>query len=124
LSGAGAFPPGVEPAVALKGGYLLLGSNPDVIRTFGARAAAVPTEGISLVRVSIKAWQTYLKERRDELAGVLAEREKITRAAALARLDRLRDSLALFDAVELRQKVEGGLVAMTVVVQPAFALKK
>jgi hypothetical protein len=124
LAGVEAFPPGVEPAVALKGGYLLLGSSPDAIRDFGASATTIPAGTVPLVRVSFRAWRSYLKDRRDDLASFLAAREKSSRAAALAKLDGLRDSLTLIDAVELRQKVEGGVVALTLAVRPAFALKK
>jgi hypothetical protein len=125
LSGSGAFPPGVEPAMALKGGYLLLGSSPDVIRRFPGPAITLSTTGgAPVLRISFKAWRTYLKERRDDLAAVLATREKISRAGALARLDGLRDSLAMIDTLELREKIDGGQMTLTLVVQPAHALRK
>ena len=65
LAGDKAFPSGLQPAFSLHGGLLILASSPEAIRRFVPGPNAPPGETQTLLRVSFKAWRTFLAERRD-----------------------------------------------------------
>jgi hypothetical protein len=123
VAGEGAFPPGVQPAFALKSGYLVLASSPDGVRRFSPTGGEPPA-GTPLLRISVKSWRAFLKDRREALAGLLAGRERISPEQARARLDELRAGLEMVDRLELRQKTAAGQVTFTLAVQPAWPLRK
>jgi hypothetical protein len=82
LTGAKAFPPGVRPSFAVKGGYLLLATSPDAIRRFHPPSdEASGTDGGAVVaRASGTAIREYLREHRAGLAKVLGSDEGGTAA--------------------------------------------
>jgi hypothetical protein len=127
VSGDGVFPPGVQPAFALHGGYLVLASSPDIIERFAQPQpgnAAAPEKGIPLLRISFQAWRTYLKERRAELIEVMTANKELTPEEAGKRLDGLVESLRLLDRLELRQRTSKDQVVFTLSLQPSLPLKK
>lgn len=73
LTGEKAFPAGVRPSFAVKGGYLVLATSPDAIRRFRPPSDAAPAgNGEAVVaRLSGQALRTYLREHRDALARVV-----------------------------------------------------
>lgn len=73
LVGEKAFPPGVRPSFAVKGGFLVLATSPEAIRRFRPPSDAAPaTNGEAVVaRVSGAAVRTYLREHRDALTRVV-----------------------------------------------------
>jgi hypothetical protein len=100
------FPPGLQPAYALKDGYLVLASCPEAIRRFTANAATLPPGGeVPLLRLSLRDWRRYVTERQEPLAAYSAERNGIPRAEATRRLNNLIDGLEFFDRVELSQRL-------------------
>jgi hypothetical protein len=115
-----AFPPGVRPAFALKGGHLVLASSPDGVERFKAGAAS---EEAPLLRSSLKEWRSYLAARREPLAGAVACKDGLTKDKALAKIDEVRAVLELFDRVELRQQTSPGFAAFTLTLTPAAAMK-
>ncbi len=118
------LPPGVQPAFALKGGYLVLASSLDEVRRFGAVPVPATRGAVLLLRVSVKDWRAYLKDRREPLAAALAARDKITREQASARLDALRANLELVDRIEARQHARAGQVTIALTITAAQALRK
>jgi hypothetical protein len=114
-----AFPPGVRPAFALKGGYLVLASSPAEVERFKAAASG----GGPLLRASLKAWRSYLAARREPLAGAMAGKDGLTRDKALAKIDALRDAIELFDRVELRQQASPGRASFTLTLTPAAPMR-
>lgn len=70
LTAEKAFPTGVRPSFAVKGGYLVLATSPDAIRRFRPPSDAAPAgNGEAVVaRVSGPALRTYLREHREALA--------------------------------------------------------
>jgi len=118
------FPVGVQPAFALKTGFLILASAPAEILRFKASTTAAGAGPMPLVRVSVKDWRAYLKDRREPLATALANRDGIKKNQALAKIDELRQGLELIDRVELRQQAWGGMVSFTLAIQPSAALQK
>jgi hypothetical protein len=124
LDGKEIFPPGVRPAFALKAGYLVLASSPELIRAFGSAPGPAPAGPVPLLRVSVKELRAYLKARREELAKALAEKEKTSKEQALTRIDSLRTNLEWLERLELHQRTSPGQVTFTLTVQPAKPLRK
>lgn len=126
LAGEGSFPAGVQPAWALKDGYLLMATSPAEVKSF--RLVGQQQQqgaGIPILRLSVRDVRAYLKDRRDVLAEALAAQSGTTREKAGAHLDGLRAGLELVDRVELRQQAApGGRVTFSLTMQPAKALRR
>ncbi|MCI0461378.1 MAG: DUF3352 domain-containing protein [Gemmataceae bacterium] len=118
------FPPGVRPAFALKGGYLLLASSPEAVRRFAAEAGPLP-DGPSapLVRLSLQRLSRVLADRREPLLDFLMARTGLPREQAAERLEGFLSLLGLFDRVEVTQRTEGGRIDWVVRLQ-TFVPKK
>jgi hypothetical protein len=123
LTGEGAFPPGVQPAYALKDGYLLFASSPELVRRFGPAGSAKAAAEVPLLRVSARELYRYLKERRDELAALVAEKNNLSKEEAGRRLDGLLVGLQLLDRIEVSQSSEAGKLSLTLRLQMAQPLK-
>lgn len=124
LSGEGAFPPGVQPAYALKDGYLVLASSPEAVRRFGPAAPAKPSGEVPLLRLSARELSRTLKERRDGLVQVVAEKNALSREEAARRIDGVLAGLQLLDRVEISQSSEAGKLSLTLRLQTAQPLKE
>jgi hypothetical protein len=124
LQGEGVFPAGAEPAFGLRRGYLVLASSLPEFRRFKGSAPTPASTAVPLLRISFKAWKSYLKDRREPLAAALATREKLTREKAREKIDSLRGSLELFERMELRHQASSGRVTFTLTVQTTQALRK
>jgi hypothetical protein len=119
------FPAGVKPAFALKEGYLLLATSPEAIRSFGKRDGADDkTEDVLLLRVSLKEWSRFLKQRREAFINHFREIQGHTREIAAHQLDTLVWALDLFDRLDLRQRTGSGMVTWTVRIKPAKPVEK
>ena len=121
------MPPGVQPAYGLANGWMAFGSSPDVIRRFAETApkpAADDGATFPLLRVSLKAWRVYLKERREPLAAALAEKNRLTVEETRKRLDELIGVLQFVDRLEIDCRTGPGLAVVTLTVQTAQPLKK
>jgi hypothetical protein len=121
----GSFPPGWRPALALKGGYLVLASSPEAARRFAAPAAgAAPAGPAPLLRVSFKGWRDYVKGRREGLAAALAGRDKVSPEEARRRLDTLHAGLGLLDRLEVLQGARAGQVTFSLRLRTAQPLAR
>ncbi len=127
LVGDKAFPPGVQPSLTLAGGYLLLADSPATIQQFAdalANRGKAPDEtAFPLLRLSLKDWRAYLKDRRTLLAQAMIERD-IPKKDAGERLDNLLGVLQFADRLEVSQRTAAGRTTLTIAVQPAYPLKK
>jgi Protein of unknown function (DUF3352) len=123
LSGEGAFPAGVQPAYALKDGYLLFASSPEVIRRFGPATVGKTVGEVPLLRLSARGLHEFLTTRRDALLPVVAERNDMSKEEAGRRLDALAAVLRLLDRVEISQSSEAGRLSLTLRLQTAQPLK-
>jgi hypothetical protein len=122
-----AFPPGFNPAFALKDGYLLFASAPDVIRRFAAARPAPPaasTEDIPLLRLSLKDLRQYVQERRVPLVQAIAEKNQLSREEAERRLNGLLLGLEFFDRLEISQRPGPEQLTLTLRLQPAQPFRK
>jgi hypothetical protein len=126
LDGEGAFPPGLRPAFALVDSHLLVASSPEVIRRFGTTLGPAPASGapVPLLRISVKAWREFLKQRREPVVAFLAEKNELPQAEVAARLDKVLAALEFIDRVEVRQKTDAGQVIVSLTVTPNKPLRK
>jgi hypothetical protein len=100
LTGTKAFPAGVRPSFAVRGGFLVLSTSPDAIRRFRppSDAAAARATGEAVVaRLSGAAVRGYLAEHREALALVLGRNP----SESLRTLDQLAELLEPLDRAEL-----------------------
>jgi hypothetical protein len=125
LANREAFPPGLEPAFARKGGYLLLASAPEAIRRYrnASNTIALPGGDVPLINLSVRGWCQFLNERREPLLECVAAKNRISKEEASQRLDPLLVALQLFDRVELTQRTSPGLVTLSLRVRTAKPLR-
>jgi hypothetical protein len=83
-----------------------------------------PGEPFPLLRVSVKGWRKYLKERQGPLAEMFAAKEGRPVEEVKASIGHLLDGLELVDRVELRQHSTPGQVVLSLHVQTALPLRK
>jgi hypothetical protein len=117
----GQLPPGLQPAFAWKGGYLVLASTPEAVRRFippshspAADALVSPETEVPLVRLALQGWAGYLRTYRAPVAAYLADVYHLSAAEADARLARIVEGLELFDGIEVVQRTSPGRATITV----------
>ncbi len=121
------LPFGVQPAYGLADGWLAFGASPDVIRRFMETKPKPPAEdgaAFPLLRISVKGWRTYLKERREPLAAALAEANHLSVEQTRQGLDDLVAALQLVDRLDLDCRTAPGLAVVTLTVRTSAPLKK
>ncbi len=122
--GSKKFPPGLRPAFAVKGGYLVLASSPEAVRRFAAKPRPAPPGADSpLIRLSLRRLATLLKERRVPLLDLLGAQKDLPKEQAGQLLDGLTWVLDLFDTLELTQRNGEGRVTWIARLSP-WAPKK
>ena len=105
LSHPTAFPPGFKPAFAAKGGYILAANSPQTIAGFDPpRGDATQAAEVPLIRISVSAWRTYLKQHRTEIGKFLATAKGLDPATFDAQLEAVLPILEGLDRVELVQR--------------------
>ncbi|HMC64780.1 MAG TPA: hypothetical protein VKI65_07560 [Gemmataceae bacterium] len=122
-----AYPPGLQPAFALKGGYLVLASSPEAIRRFTPPTGRTPVSAngeVPILRISLRALRAYIKNRHDALAAYAANKNQISKEEAARRLEGLLMGLELFDRVELTRRVTTDQATLTLRIRPAEPLRK
>jgi hypothetical protein len=96
------FPPGIQPAFAVKNGYLLLASHPDRILAAKVSANAKPGPGPNRLAVmSLRHLREYLSNHREALADAISKQQPAQRAEVLGQFDKILMAIELFDRVEL-----------------------
>ena len=119
------FPPGFQPAYALKDGYLLLAGSPESVRRFQVKRDAVKEAAeVPLLRMSLSTLRDYLKQRREPLVAHSAEKNQISREEAARRLDGLQLGLQFIDRIDLVQRPTPGQVTLTLRVRMSQPLRK
>jgi hypothetical protein len=123
-----AIPPALRPVLKLQNGYLVLASSPEMIRRLNnltpPPALPAPGDSIPLLRVSFKAWQQFLSERREAVTRVMVKKNHSTPEEAGKRLERMLATLQLLDRLEVRQRSTPEQVTFTVTLQTVQPLRK
>jgi hypothetical protein len=115
LADGKSFAQGLQPALALKDGYLVLASSPDAIRRFAAHAAEGDARReVPFLRLSLSALGRFLKDRREPILRFLAEKNQTSREVASRWLDGMLETLAVFQALEVTHRAGAGQLLLTV----------
>jgi hypothetical protein len=114
LSGEGALMPGLEPAFALKEGFLVLASSPAAIEHFAAGpVSAASGKETPILRISFPVVCSYLKARRQALVSFFAEKDQRSPEVIGTWLDSVVEVLSLADQLELTQQSHPGQATWT-----------
>jgi hypothetical protein len=108
------FPPGLQPAWAVKDGFLVIATTPDAIASFRLREkkGGEPKDSL-MMRISAPELAKLLEHRRDHILSSLNEKD------APKNLDNLIGLLGLFDQLTFSQRGEAGQATWTVRLTPA-----
>ena len=108
------FPPGMQPACALKDGFLILATSPDAIARFHLRdQKGQASKDSPLLRVAATELAKLLEQRRDHILSRLPEKD------ARKNLDNIIGLLGLFDHLTLSQHGDGRQTTWSVRLAPA-----
>ena len=108
------FPTGLQPAFALKDGYLLLASSPEAIEQFQKTPPpAFPRGETPLMDLSLRELAQFLKVHRQKVIGYLCSQSQINEETAGQLLDGLLTAFDLFDHVLLSERRQTGQVTWT-----------
>jgi hypothetical protein len=120
LTNENAFPKGMQPAFALKAGYLVLGSNPEVIRTFGAIPAVArgATAERPVLRMTLTEWEKILQAQRGPWVSAMTADGKLNEEAAGKVADAILLVLRQFEQLEVNQQIQKGQVTWTMRLLP------
>ena len=125
LRSAAGFLPGVRPAYAVKGDYLVLASAPEEVARFEPPADPAPgAVAPPLVRVNVAAVRNYLDRNRPPLAAAVAAGQGRPPATVEAELGNLAGGLQPFRRVEVGYTAAGDRAAVTLRVEFAEPLRK
>jgi hypothetical protein len=101
------FPPGFQPALALKDGYLLLASSPEAIKSFTRRSGNPQPPGgdVPFLRFAPAELARLLRQHRSKLVEHIAQKQNIAKPAAGRHFDSLAEVLDLVEQATLSQRV-------------------
>jgi hypothetical protein len=114
------FPPGFQPACALKDGFLLFATSPEAIASF--RLQTPKTEerkDTPLARISAPELAKLLEQRRDHILTSLTDRQQMSAKDARKNLEDVIGLLGLFDRLTLSQHGGGGQASWSIRLTPA-----
>ncbi len=114
------FPAGMQPACALKDGFLLFATSPEVIEQFRLHEGKTPLrKDTPLVRMSAPELATLLHNRREQILGNLTAGQTMSERDAKKNLESVIALLRLFDQMTLSQHGEAGQATWTLRLSPA-----
>jgi hypothetical protein len=117
------FPPGLQPAFACRGGYLVLGSSPAAIERFAVRSSGQASPNRPFLQVLFPPLLAYLRERQETLVAYHAAHEGVSKAEASAGLEHLAAFLELLDRLEVGSRPLPNGLAWSMRVQPSAPLR-
>jgi hypothetical protein len=121
------LPAGVQPAFALKDGYLVVASSPAALRLFqkaatGSSLTAAGSE-VPWIRLSLDEVRRFLKSRSEALAALIAEKDQVSQEEATRRLNELLGAIQLFDRLEVSQRSAPGQLTLLLRIRTAQPMR-
>jgi hypothetical protein len=114
------FPTGVRPSFAIKDGFLLAASSPEVIARFGAHDVLPPSKGETpLLKMSLPELAELLKQRRTVIVARLHSVQQLSKEDAERTLDQLIGVCGVFESVTFSQRSEPGQASWTLRLTPS-----
>jgi hypothetical protein len=120
------FPTGVQPAITLHEGFLVVGTSPDVVRNYTAslkKLVPAKDDSARLAWISFRALQSYIQSQMDPLAEEIARTHNLTVPEARRRLLAVFAGLHLLDECELRFHTPPGKATLRLSIKPRFSLQ-
>lgn len=116
---------GVQPAFALKDGYLVIASNPEAIRSFQLTRRDLGKNGdIPMLRASIKHMRQFIRDRLEELAEAVADKHNLDKHEARKRLQNFLTMAQLFERLEVSRRTGPDRVTIALRLRTEEALRK
>jgi hypothetical protein len=124
LSNHKLFPPGFQPACALKDGFLVFASSPDAIVNFRSHDRK-PDErkDTPLLRVSAPELAKLLEHRREHILMSLTDRQQMSPMGAKKNLENVIGLLGLFDHLTLSQRGNASEASWSIRLAPAHSAR-
>ena len=120
LSNDKLFPPGFQPACALKDGFLLFASSPDAIVSFRLHERRPDERNETpLLRVSAPELAELLEHRREHILVTLTDRQQMSDKDAKKNLENVIGLLGLFDHLTLSQHGNASQASWSIRLTPA-----
>jgi hypothetical protein len=116
------FPPGFEPAFAMKHGYLVVATSPDALDRFAPSKREAAGDR-PILRISFSEARRYLKDHRQAIAAFCAAKHEISDETAGQHLDRVAAILEFLDSAEIRKEAGPDRLTLSLHVRLAEALK-
>jgi hypothetical protein len=114
------FPPGLQPACALKDGFLILATSPAAIADFRIPPKdAAPAKEAPMIRLSTQQLAKLLDHRRTHIITTLTDRQHMTDKDARKNLEDVIAVLNLFDRLTLSQHGADGQASWILRLTPA-----
>ena len=109
------FPPGFQPGVTLRDGYLVVATSVKTLQRFQSSGAGkrYGDADAPFLRVSFREATRYLRERREAVAAYSSQKDQITLEEASKRIDHILTVLQFLDRVELTQRSDPGRAILT-----------
>ena len=126
LTGDKVILPGLQPAFALRDGYLVLATSPEALRFFGEARGPAPVQAgamVPLLRLSVREVRGFVKQWRDSLVQASMDQNHLTREEAGCRLENLLAVLELIDHIELARSAGGGSSVLTLRIETVPPLR-
>jgi hypothetical protein len=121
LSNDKLFPPGLQPACALKDGFMIFASSPEAILQFHRREMNTPkNQGVPLFSLSTRELAKLVRQRQASIISNLKERQQMAENDARKNVAGVIDVLDLFDRVTLSQHAESGQASWSLRITPAL----
>jgi hypothetical protein len=119
------FPPGFRPAFAVKGGYLIVASDPDAIRRFRPPTGEPKPDGeVVMARFNGSGTRAYLEKHGTRVAGFLAAVTQGNEGEFAELFNQVATGLEPLDKVELVVRGDEASVRIAVRVKFVKPLKK
>ena len=114
------FPAGFQPALALKGGYLLLATSPEAIARFQPHdSTAVAGDAVPFVRFLPGELAKLLRQHRSKAVEQLSAKQQVSKQVAAQTFDSTLQVLELFQEATLSQRVREDQMSWILRVQMA-----
>jgi hypothetical protein len=121
------FPGGLQPAFALKNGFLTLATSAKAIERFNPKIIRPQAKPLSpelpLLRISFRGLEDYLKEHKSSLAQFLDRKNPLSADEILQRLSNLEVAFQLLDNVEASSTIAPDQAALKIRLRLARPLK-
>jgi hypothetical protein len=115
LSHPTAFPPGLRPAFASKGGYIVVADSPETIDRFEPPSGpATSAAEVPVLRISAVGWRKYLSENKAPLAEYLAKMKGGESKDIVAQIDAVPPILEGLDKLVIVQRTGPDRVSVVV----------